>query len=250
MKKKLLNFFSLLAIFALTGLTLGCGKSSTPEQMESEAKGLYDQADMLWKTGKEKEALPLYDKIANEYPETEIAKALEGELRLKNLFFGSTAESWTNMKLYELENLLVELYRERGEYPGTIETGLDAWDTRIKAKFVDASHVDFDFLVSSAGPDKQFDTPDDLVLVHARNKAAGMPAQGAQKSGSTGVPKEVTLDNIETALDGAKGESQEKEVGLGELEKSLGEEKAKKSGTKTAPSEKEVGLDDLLKDNP
>lgn len=245
MKKKLLNCFSLFVIFALMGLVHGCGESKTPEQLESAAKGIYDEADMLWKTGKEKAALPLYDKIANEYPETEVAKDLEGELRLKNLFFGSTAGSWTNIRLYELENLLTELYMDSGEYPGALETGMDAWDTRIKIKFVNDADLAFDFLVMSAGPDKQFDTPDDLILVHAKNKRAGRSVRG-QRSGAGGMPQEITLDNIETALDGIQGEFLDKEVGLNELENSLGTEK---KGAKKVPGEKEIELDDLLQGN-
>ena len=256
---------SLLGIFAillLMNFSIGCG-AKTPEEMEAEATALYEEGDRLWTIGKEMEAFPFYDKIANEYPETEVAKKLKIEMKAKGLGFGSAGSSWTIVKMYEIENTLVQIFKETGEFPETLETGLDAWGQKITFKLFLTSKVDFDFMVISAGPDAKMDTGDDIRLVHAKDKrqpkaggsgpgggaGAGMAGGGAGPGGpGKKGSQETSLAELDASMKALEKGSQakDKEVNLNEIGKTVKKNKDKK---KVGVEEEEIGLDELLKGN-
>ncbi len=269
MKKMIQSLLGILAVLFFLNFSIGCS-SKTPEELEAEATVLYEEGDRLWTIGKEMEAFPFYDKIANEYPETEVAKALQIEMKAKGLGFGSAGSSWTIIKLYEIENTLVEIFQETGEFPETMETGLDAWGQKITYKVFLTSKVDFDFMVISGGPDAKMDTGDDIRLVHARDKrqpaagGGGKPGgeaaaaatggfgseEGAEGPGGPGGgSQETTLAEMDASMKALEkgGTKKEKELGLDQLGKAV--KKKKKGEKESTPSEKEIDLNELLKGN-
>lgn len=241
------GLFGIIALFLMLSMVFAC-QGKTPEELESEAEALYEEANQLWTVGKEFEAFPLYDKIANEYPETLVAENLEKELALKNIAFGSAAASWTIKKLYETENTLVEVFRETGHFPEAYDSGLDAWGQPIKYKVFETGKVDFDFMVVSAGPDGKFETGDDQRLVHARDKReAGASGVGKRPGNAGGGSQESSLENLEKGLENMGVDSEgEKVIGLNDLESLTGKKKGTESGD---DSSAEIDLNDLIEGN-
>ena len=244
------KLFALGALFCLAW-TAGCQASKTSEQLEVEAQGLYDEADRLWRTNEEKKALAVYDEIAKAYKITKVAEKLKGELALKNIYFGSAANSWTNLRMYELENLLVEVYKEKGEYPEAFPTGQDAWDTLITYKLFESNQVDFDFMIVSAGADKKFNTADDLRLVHAKNAALARPVgNAAEEIEHSPFGDAASLENLDRAISQSGGKNhgdENQELSLQDLDKSMGSKKKDPGHSKK--TEGAVELKDLIEGN-
>ncbi|HET6763896.1 MAG TPA: hypothetical protein VFH27_09490, partial [Longimicrobiaceae bacterium] len=83
----------------------------------------------------------------------------------------------SNVRLSEVVRLLAEYHKARGAYPATMAEGLppvgqraidyerDAWGTGFRYRRSEDGYE-----LRSAGADHRFDTPDDLVVTHLRQR--------------------------------------------------------------------------------
>ena len=169
MQKK---YFLPAALFILSLLLLSCSnKEAVLSEKEDEAKLLSKKAGHLWSIGKEIDALKLYDRLAEEFPETKAKKIAEDQLLKTGFSIGNSLTSWTNQQMFEMENTIAAYRDQKGTYPAgyEIKHRKDAWGNQIYFQlFPDKKN--YDFIVFSNGPDKMKGTDDDLLLVHSKNE--------------------------------------------------------------------------------
>lgn len=136
---------------------------------EKKAEAIMEKANILWMKGYEIKALKLYEKIAKHFPSTKARKKTEKRLLRFGFSLGSSLSSWTAKRLINFENRMVDHFFKTGQYPleNEIEPPLDAWNNPIYFK-ITPYKKDYDFIVSSMGPDQIKNTDDDISLVHRK----------------------------------------------------------------------------------
>ncbi len=173
--------FLFLFVLLVTG---GCAnKEEKQKQKEEEAKKLLLKGRQLVTIGKQFEGFEIYQKIAEEYPDTKVAADIIAAMEAKGYSISNFRVSYTAQKLIQFENRVIEFIRDNGRYPrpGEIRAPIDAWGNPVVFVLREKSPT-HDFLIMSKGKDQLPNTSDDSVVVHQRDESLFKQAKRERRS--------------------------------------------------------------------
>jgi hypothetical protein len=156
--------------------------------IEAKIQATLKEARGLVKAGKTLDAARVYDSLI-EYKEQPFFKDLDASITKEDrVRIGYAVHGWTIERLYSIRNRLVSEGRTRVP-EGTATIPLDekdGWGMEIWLQYV----VDKPWLVAvvSAGPDRVFKTPDDLVLFQKDPRAKKTSDQPPPPTGEKTAP--------------------------------------------------------------
>ena len=187
---------SLLTVSFLSCVILcGCGDSGPTD--EEKALAIYRKARELRRKGLTLEALQEYDRLAD-FKETRAFQEASSALLREGVTVGAALQSWTLKRMFDVKNGLVREGRERhadGELT-VFSSQNDAWGTPILIQY--SNGPKYVYRIGSAGPDKEFNTEDDLRLYEqpavGRRKALPTKSQDFQSPTRSDIARTVPSD--------------------------------------------------------
>jgi len=175
MKTQIRQSLPLVMVFLTLMLMCDCGGEDNTQNPDV----IYQKAEQLYKQGKVLEALRRYERL-NDFKETKSFEKARLKLLKDGLSIGSLFKSWSLKQMFVIKNKIIDqdkLTHRDGKitipYPRN-----DAWGKSFMIRYLQSPR--FYFCIMSAGPDKKYDTDDDLCLYHKcdtdRQKLSGKRA--------------------------------------------------------------------------
>ncbi len=188
-KEKMRILLALSTLLIFTFVFTSCASDEEKQkQMEQEAKDLYAKGRQLVAIGKTFEGFDIYEKIAEDYPDTKVAADIIAAMEAKGYTLSNFRVSYTAQQMIKFENRVIEFIRRNGRYPraGEIRSPMDAWGNPITFVLREKS-PSHDFLIMSKGADKIANSEDDSIIVHQRDATLFQHAK--EKASSAGYKK-------------------------------------------------------------
>lgn len=238
-----------MSLFACSG---GEPKTDLPQEMA--ARQAVADIKTLVKRGKMDEAQKAVAELKEKYGHTKTYAENRADLLREGLSAENQEIALTGKRLIELENSLVALYRETGEWPapGRIYKPLDAWGNQTYW-ITGTARTNYDLVVVSSGPDGEPGSGDELMVVWAeedlggyKDKRTGQMVGKTEKSKKkkrkkAGAGRVMTLGEL-NALEKEAGTRPEELLSLDELAE-MGE-KSRKAG-QPRKNEMVLSLDEI-----